>query len=109
MSEFSCAHRHQEVANVDAMAADDAELEVLLDVHDENAELEALLDVHNGDFVRPIIDIHSFAIMVTDFENMDKVIMGWLIRIRLCDETKPMIQTIEKPHVHCNIVDWFGR
>ena len=77
------------------MAADDAELEALLDVHDENAVLEALLDVHNGDFVRPIMDIHNFATMVTEFEKMDKVIMGWLIRIRLCDETKLVIQAIE--------------
>ena len=72
------------------------DLEAMLDVHDlSNDELEAMLDVHNEDFVRPIMDIKPLKAMVAEFESMDKVIMGWLNALRLCDETKLMIEKLQ--------------
>ena len=77
-----------DVSNID--------LEAMFDVHGlSNDELEAMLDVHNDDFVRPIMDIKPFKVMVAEFESMDKVSMGWLIALRLCDETKLMIETLQ--------------
>ena len=55
-----------------------------------------VIHLHNDDFRRPIEEIKTFEEMMAGFEPTDKVIMSWLLRIRMCNETKPIIAAIEQ-------------
>jgi len=55
-----------------------------------------VIHLHNDDFRRPIEEIKNFEEMMAFFEPTDKVIMNWLLKMRVCNETKSLIAAIEQ-------------